>query len=158
MTPFMALYGYHPFSMTSSLRWNSKVQVVEDHVEHQQQVLQLLKDNVTLACNQMKQHANHHCNERSFGMANLVLLWLQSYKKMSLRQPKKDNKLSPKCYCPYEVLQKNGTMTYKSELSTSSWIHVDFHVSCLNKFTGDKLPIQTILPKLDEEGKIILEP
>ena len=32
-----------------------------------------------------------------------------------------------------------------------------FHVSCLKKDTGDKLPVQTILPELDEEEKIILE-
>jgi len=50
----MALYGYHPPSITSSLRENSKVQAVEDHIEHQQQVLQLLKDNLTLAHNRMK--------------------------------------------------------------------------------------------------------
>jgi len=37
-------------------------------------------------------------------------------------------------------------------------VHPVFHVSCLKKVIGDKLPIQTILPKLDEEGKIILEP
>jgi len=49
MTPFMALYGYHPPSITSYLRENSKAQVVEDHIEHQQHVLQLLKDNLTLA-------------------------------------------------------------------------------------------------------------
>ena len=38
MTPFMALYGYHPPSITSSLRENSKVQAVEDHIQRQQQV------------------------------------------------------------------------------------------------------------------------
>ena len=54
MTPFMALYGYHPLSITSSLRENSKVQAVEDHIEHQQQVIQLLKDNLNLAWNRMK--------------------------------------------------------------------------------------------------------
>jgi len=37
-------------------------------------------------------------------------------------------------------------------------VHLVLHVSCLNKVIGDKIPIQTILPKLDEEGKIILEP
>ena len=36
MTPFMALYGYHPPSITSSLRENSKVQAVEDRIKHQQ--------------------------------------------------------------------------------------------------------------------------
>jgi len=45
MTPFMAFYGYHPLSLTSYLRENSKVQAMEDHIKHQQQVLQLLKDN-----------------------------------------------------------------------------------------------------------------
>ena len=32
------------------------------------------------------------------------------------------------------------------------------YVSCLKKVIGDKLPVQTILPELDKEGKIILEP
>jgi len=51
----MALYGYQPPSITSYLRENSKVQVVEHHIEHQQQVLQLLKDNFVLTQNIMKQ-------------------------------------------------------------------------------------------------------
>ena len=55
MTPFMALHGYHPPFITSYLRENSKVQAVEDHIEHQQQVLQILKDNLNLAQNRMKQ-------------------------------------------------------------------------------------------------------
>ena len=42
----MALYGYQPPSITSYLRENSKVQAVEHHIELQQQVLQLLKDNL----------------------------------------------------------------------------------------------------------------
>ena len=37
-------------------------------------------------------------------------------------------------------------------------MHLVFHVSCLKKVIGDKILVQTILPKHDEEGKIILEP
>ena len=70
MSPFMALYGYHPPSITSSLRQNSKVQVVEDHIEHQQEVLQLLKDNLNLAQNRMKQQADQHRSERSFDVGD----------------------------------------------------------------------------------------
>jgi len=44
------------------------------------------------------------------------------------------------------------------ELLATSQVHPVFHVSCLKKVIGDKLPIQTIFTKLDEEGKIILEP
>ena len=156
MTPFMALYGYQPPSITSYLRENSKVHVVEHHIEHQQQVLQLLKDNLVLAQNRMKQQADQHRSERSFDIGDWVFLRLQPYKQMSLKKSKKDNKLSPKYYGPYKVLQKIGTMAYKLELPTTSQVHLVFHVSCLKKVIGDKLPVQTILPELGKEGKIIL--
>jgi hypothetical protein len=44
------------------------------------------------------------------------------------------------------------------EFLASSRVHPVFHVSCLKNVIGDKIPIQTIFPKLDKEGKIILEP
>ena len=158
MTPFMELYGYHLPSITSSLRDQSKVQAVEEHIEHQQQFLQLLKDNVTLAHNQMKQQANQHHSERSFEVGDWVFLRLQPYKQVSLKLSKKDNKLSPKYYGSYKVLQKIGTMVYKLELLASLQVHLVFHVSCLKKVIGDKILVQTKLLELDEEGKIILEP
>ena len=55
------------------------------------------------------------------------------------------------------MLQKIGTMAYKLEFSASSQVHPVFHVSCLKKVIGEKIPVQTILPELNEEGKIILE-
>ena len=72
---------------------------------------------------------------------------------MSLKQAKKDNKLSPKYYGSYKVLQKIGTIEYKLELPAASRLHLVFHVSCLKKVIGDKLPVQTILPELNEEEK-----
>ena len=50
------------------------------------------------------------------------------------------------------------TMAYKLELSASSRVHLVFYFSCLNKVTGDKLQVQSILSELDKEVKIILEP
>jgi hypothetical protein len=122
---------------------------VEDHIEHQQQVLQILKDNLTMAHNRMKQQADQHRSERSFEVGDCVFLRLQPYKQMSLKQAKKDNKLSPKYYGPYKVLQNIGTMAYKLELPASSRVHPVFHVSCLNKVIGDKIPFQTIFLELD---------
>ena len=106
----------------------------------------------------MKQQADQHHSERSFDVGDWVFLRLQPYKQKSLKQAKKDNKLLPKCCGPYKVLQKIGTMAYKLELPTSSRVHPLFHVSCLTKVIGDKIPVETILLELDEEGKIILEP
>jgi hypothetical protein len=124
----MALYGYHPPSITSSLKLKSKVQAVEDHIEHQQHVLQILKDNLTMAQNCMKQQADQHRSERSFEEGNWVLLRLQPYKHMSLKKPKKDNQLSPTYYRPYKVLKNIGTMAYKLELSICSRVHPVFRV------------------------------
>ena len=77
---------------------------------------------------------------------------------MSLKQSKKDNKLLPRYYGPYKVLQNIGTMAYKLELPASSRVHPVFHVSCLGKVIGENIQVQAILPELDEEGKFILEP
>jgi len=43
---------------------------VEDPIEHQQQVLQLLKDNLTLAQKRMKEQAYQHHSEISFKVGN----------------------------------------------------------------------------------------
>jgi hypothetical protein len=93
---------------------------VEDHIENQQQVLQILKDNLTMAHNRMKQQEDQHHSERSFEVGDWVFLRLQPYKQMSLKQAKKDNKLSPKYYGPYKVFQKIGTKAYNLELLASS--------------------------------------
>jgi uncharacterized protein YutD len=67
---------------------------VEDHIENQQQILQLLKDNLAMAQNHMKQQVDKHHRETSFEVGDWVFLRLQPYKHMSLKQAKKDNKLS----------------------------------------------------------------
>ena len=108
-----------------------------------------------MAQNRMKQQADQHRSEIIFEVGNWVFLRLQPYKQMSLKQAKKDNKLSPNYYGPYKVLQKIGTMAYKLKLPASSRVHPVFHVSCLKNIIGDKIPVQTILLELYEEGKII---
>lgn len=47
---------------------------------------------------------------------------------------------------------------YKLELPPSSLVHPFFHVYSLKKVTDEKIPFQAILPEINEEGKVILEP
>ena len=49
-------------------------------------------------------------------------------------------------------------MAYKLELPNTSRVDQVFHVSCLKKVIGDKIPIQYIFSYIDDEGKVILEP
>jgi len=105
----------------------------------------------------MNKQANQHRKEISFYVGDWVFLWLQPYNQMSLKEAKKDSKLSPKYYGPYKVLQNIGIMAYKIELPASSWTHLVFHVSCLKKLIGEKFLVQNIFPKLDKERKILLD-
>jgi hypothetical protein len=150
MSPFLELYGYHPPSITSPLKGNTKVQAVEDHIGNQQEVLKLLNDNLVMAQNRMKQEEDQHRREMEFEVGDWVFLRIQPYKQMSLKKQTMDNKLEPKYYGPYKVLQRIGSMAYKLELPPSSRVHPVFHVSCLKKVIDNKIPVQKSLPELNE--------
>jgi len=49
---------------------------VKDHIEHQQQVLQLLNDHATLVQNQMKQQVDEDRSEKCFDVGDWVFLLL----------------------------------------------------------------------------------
>ena len=66
---------------------------------------------------------------------------MQPYKRMSLKELDKDNKLSLKYYGPFKVFQRIGSITHRMELTASSQVHLVFHVSYLKKITRDKVPI-----------------
>jgi hypothetical protein len=137
MSPFLALYGHHPPSITSPLKWNTKVQAVKEHIGNKQEVLKLLKDNLVMAQNRMKQQADQHHSE----VGDWVFLRIQPYKQISLKRQNKDNKLAPKYYGPYKVLQRIGNMAYKLDLPPSSHVHPVFHVSYLKKVINNKITV-----------------
>ena len=76
----MTLYGYQTPSITSPLKGHSKVQEMEDHLQHQQEVLQILKGNLVTSQNRKKQQVDQHRSERSFEDGDWVFLRLKPYK------------------------------------------------------------------------------
>ena len=150
MTPYEAIYVQAPPVLLPYTPSSSPVQAVDA-------VLRILRENLHMAGNRMKQQADQHRSERTFEAGDMVFLRLQPYKQSSLKL-KGRHKLAPKFYGPYRILQKIGSIAYKLELPPSSRIHPVFHVSCLKKVLGTNIKGQTILPELDNEGSIFLEP
>jgi hypothetical protein len=146
-----------PPSPTSYIKGCSKVQAVDQLLQHRATMLAHLRENLHQAQNRMKQQVDQHRSERQFQEGDQVFLRLQPYKQTSLKD-KGCQKLSPKFYGPYQVLQRIGEVAYKLALPPTAKIHPVFHVSCLKKVIGNNCRIQTSLPELDEEGSIWLQP
>ena len=157
MTPFQALYGYAPPRWKEFAQGDAKALAVKSQLEENQRVMQVLKDNLTTAQNRMKQQVDKHRTEREFELADWVFVRFQPYKQLSLKEQGK-NKLAPKFYGPYQIIQNISNVAYEIKLPETSRIQNIFHVSNLKKLLGQQQLIQTTLTTLDEEGKLILEP
>eukprot|EP00253_Pinus_taeda_P016774 PITA_16774 len=95
MTPYEAVYGQLPPSPTSYLKGCSKVQAVDQLLQHRATMLAHLQENLHQAQNCMKQQVDQHRSERQFQEGDQVFLRLQPYKQTSIKD-KGCQKLSPK--------------------------------------------------------------
>jgi len=66
MIPLPALYGYKPPSWKALATNHIKVASVKDHLDQIHKILQLLKENLTVARNQMKWQGDQNRIEREF--------------------------------------------------------------------------------------------
>jgi hypothetical protein len=114
-----------------------KICVSKRPFDESQKILQLLKENLTVARNRMKQQADQNQTEREFEVGDWVFVRLQPYKQLSLKQHGK-NKLAPKFYGPFQINRKISRVAYQLDLPDKSRIHNVFHVSCIKKVLGKK--------------------
>eukprot|EP00253_Pinus_taeda_P020427 PITA_20427 len=156
LTPYEAVYGQLPPSPNSYIKGCSKVQAVGQLLQNHTTMLAHLRENLHQAQNRMKQQVDQHRSECQFQEGDQAFLRLQPYKQTSLKY-KGCQKLSPKFYGPYRILQRIGEVAYKLALPPTAKIHLVFHVSCLKKVIGNNFRIQTSLSELDEEGSIWLQ-
>ena len=116
-----------------------------------QHILTLLKQNLVDAQARMKRQSDLHKTERVFKVGDWVYLRLQPYKQQSTAY-RGSNKLSPRFFCPYKVLERIGEVAYKLDLPTEFAIHPVFYVSCLNH----NISI-FVLPSVNSQGILTLE-
>ncbi|GJU55049.1 putative mitochondrial protein [Tanacetum coccineum] len=104
----------------------------------------------------MKTKADSHRKDVQFEVGEFVYLKLRPYRQHFVAC-RANEKLAPKFFRPFEVLEKTGEVYYKLRLPESSKIHNVFHVSQLKKVIGDCIP-ESKLPKgLTEDMEVILQ-
>jgi len=71
---------------------------------------------------------------------------------------RKNLKLSPRYYGPFQVVHKIGKVAYKLDLPPASRIFPIFHVSSLKKTLGNQIRPNPQLPEVTIEGTLALAP
>ncbi|CAH9114190.1 unnamed protein product, partial [Cuscuta europaea] len=90
-------------------------------------------------------------------VGDLVYLKIQPYKLKSLAK-RINQKLSPRFYGPFEILERIGAVAYKLKLPDDSKIHPVFHVSLLKKVLSPNTSFQPLPECLDEEMELQVAP
>jgi hypothetical protein len=105
MTPFEAVYGKNSPSVLSYLPSVSKVWAIDQTLTVREAILCILKENLVMAHNRMKQQVDQGRFERQFTEGDQVFLRLQPYKQTFLKV-EHCQKLAPKFYGPYTILKR----------------------------------------------------
>lgn len=95
----------------------------------------------------MKKYADAKRWEVEFQVGEYVYVKLKPYRQRSLAK-RQAEKLSPRFFGPYQILERVGQVAYRLALPTTATIHPVFHVSMLRKALGQNQqpqPIPSIL-------------
>ncbi|XP_078178594.1 uncharacterized protein LOC144572795 [Carex rostrata] len=102
----------------------------------------------------MKLYADKHRTERHFSVGDWVYLKIQPYRQVTV-SGMGNQKLNPKFFGPFEILDKIGTCAYRLNLPDGSSIHPVFHVSLLKARVGSNQAVAPVLPLIEPNPEIL---
>ncbi|MCH93906.1 retrotransposon protein, partial [Trifolium medium] len=144
-TPFQVIYGKSPPTIPSYITGSSPVDACDAVLTSRDELMRLLRKNLTKAQVQMKVAADKHRRDVEFAIGSWAYVKLQPYRQTSL-SGEKYHKLSKRYYGPYLILAKVGAVAYKLSLPPQSRIHNVFHCSLLKPHKGPPPAVVDQLP------------
>lgn len=135
MTPFQTLYGHPPPHLVRFGHSSTALDSLEQLLQERDAMLDEIQFNLVKAQQTIQHYANTKHRELSLNEGDLVFLKLRPYRQKSLAH-RQNEKLVPRYYGPYDVLQRMRKVAYKLALPSTSLIHHIFHVSQLKPAQG----------------------
>ena len=136
VSPYYAMWGFeprHPLELKEDfiVENNAHGKTVQAFVEHQQRVLQQVRDALSVSQDTMEGYMNNSSRKDIiFAPGDMVYLSTKNLGKSHFKQSA--NKLRPRFAGPYKVLERCSQFSYKLELPKKlSKLHPVFHVSLL---------------------------
>jgi hypothetical protein len=127
---FMVCKLHGPPSIPSYIAGSSPIDACDDVLRTMEEILALLRKNLTKAQTQMKLDADKHRREVDFPLGAWAYVKLQPYRQISVTG-QKYHKLSKRFYGPYLIVAKIGVVAYKLALPAQS----SSYPQCLSLFT-----------------------
>ena len=101
--------------------------------------------------------ADKRRREVEFAMGDKVYLKIQTYRLKS-QATRINQKLKPRFYGPFAVLEKIGVVAYKLQCQPNSMVHPIFHVSLLKKCTTPNVISHPLPPRRADDKELKVKP
>lgn len=144
MTPFQAVYGREPPKLLRFGDVPTANAQVEELLQERDGLIKTLRENLQATQARMQKSANKHRQEMEFQLGDWLYMKLRLYRQITVAQ-RRNEKLAPCFFGPFQVTQRIGKVAYKLQLPKDSSIHPVFHIFQLkpalpSSFQAQSLP------------------